>query len=142
MPHPTHQHRHIRTLPAPVGVQLIKNQKLQSLRRPDHLLILRVLARKDVFQHHIVREQDIGRIVLDHLLFCRSLLPCVASKSDPFRAFGIAQAEVLLQLLELAVAQGIHRVDDDRPYPLAGIACFFGFDDALHHRQDVADRFA
>ena len=104
MPDPAHQHRHIRTLPAPVGVELIEDQELQPLRRTDHLLILRVLARKDIFQHHIVREQDIRGAVLDHLLFCRRLLPCVASKSDPFRAFGVAQAEVLLQLLELAVA--------------------------------------
>ena len=67
MPNTAHQHRHIRPLPAAIGVQLVKHQELQALRRPDHLLIQRVLAREDVLQHHVVREQDVGGIVLDLL---------------------------------------------------------------------------
>ena len=101
--HPAHQQGHISPLAAPVGVQFIQHQELQTLGITDHLLIQRILPGEDVLQHHVVREQDVGRIVLDLFPLFLTLLACVASKGDS-GSIGITPAQIFLQFLDLAIA--------------------------------------
>ena len=122
-------------------MQLIQHQEFQPLGIADHLLIERILPGKDVLQHHVVREQDVGRIVLDLLPFLIALLTRVTRKGDPW-AVGIAKAQILLQLLQLAVAQRIHRVDHNRPNALLLIARLTSFQHPIDDRNDVAQRLA
>lgn len=106
-----------------VLMQLIQHQELQALSGSDHLLIERVLPGEDVLQHHVVREQDVRRIVLNFLPFLCLLLAGVTSEGDLLAALGIAIAEILLQLFELAVA-AIHEVAQIGRFDLHGIFRF------------------
>ena len=125
-----------------IGMKFIQHQKLQPLSGSDDLLIEGVLPGEDVLQHHVVRQQDVRRVVLNPFPFRIFVLAGIAREANFLGALWIAVAEILLQLFELAVAQGIHRVDDDRPNALGGVTRPASRDDALHHRQDVADRLA
>ena len=91
MAHPPHQERHIRTLTATVGVQFIENQEFQSPGVADDLLVEWILTGEDVLQHHVVREQDVRRVVLDLFPFLIALLARVAREGDP-GAIGVTKA--------------------------------------------------
>ena len=140
LPHPSYQQRHISTLAAAVGVQFIENQELQTLGITDHLLIQRILSGEDVLQHHVVGEQDIGWIVLNSLALLLAFLARVACKGDT-RTLGVTKAEVFLQFLPLAIAQGVHRIDDNRPDSLASVALLPFLQHPIDDRDHVAQRF-
>lgn len=63
---PADEHRDVRALPSPVGVQLVKDEELQALCRRDQMLAL-LRAREHQLQHHVVGEQDVGRVRQDAL---------------------------------------------------------------------------
>jgi len=95
-------------------VQLVEDEELQTPRHPDQrFAILR--AGEHQLQHHVVGQQDVRRIIADLLAALFVLLPGVAGEGDGLLALAVAVPQILLQLVELAVDQGVHRVDDDRP---------------------------
>jgi hypothetical protein len=51
---------HIGALPAAVRVQLVEDQKAQPARVAHELVL--AAAREDELEHHVVREQDVGRV--------------------------------------------------------------------------------
>ena len=110
--HPPAQEGHVRALASAVGVQLVEDEEAQILGLGDELAL--VGPGQDQLQHHVVREQDVGRISNDRLALLVTLLAGVALESHRPLAVGVAGSEELLQLLFLAIGQGVHRVDDDR----------------------------
>ncbi len=110
------QHRHVRALPAAVGVQLVQRQEPQPLRGPNQLVAL-VRTRQHQVEHHVVRQQDVRRVREDPAPLVRALLAGVAGERDRLAALGIAELQELPQLLDLGVGQRVHRVDDDRLHP-------------------------
>ena len=58
------------------------------------------------------------------------------------RHLRVAGAQELLQLAELAVGQGVHRVDDDRLDARLVGACGLGFEDLVDDRDDVRQALA
>jgi len=113
--HAADQQGHVRALPSAIGVQLVENQEPQALTVADHLLIDVVLPRHEQFEHHEVGEQDVGRVVGDLAPNIGFVLAGVPSEGH--RPFARDVADELLELLQLAVRQGIHGVDDDGAGP-------------------------
>jgi len=66
----------------------------------------------------------------------RGLLPGITIEGH-WRALGIANLEELLQLPQLAVGQGVHRVDDDRLDPRPVCSGRLGRRDPVNDRDDV-----
>ena len=130
-----HQQGHIGALAAAVGVKLVEHEELQALAMADHLLVDLVLTGHQVFEHHEVRQQDVGRLGRDRPASVVAVLPCVASERDgPGRCH---ELEELLQLLHLAVGQRVHRVDDDGAGSL-GLVLRPGADDGVNDRDEEA----
>ena len=131
---PADEQGHVRALAAPVGVQLVQDQEPQALGGLDQSPVPGTGEHK--LEHHVVGQQDVGRIRDDPGPVVRGLLPGVTLERHR-RALGIAHLEELLQLPELAVGQGVHRVDDDRldPRPVGprGLGC----QDPVNDRDDV-----
>ena len=113
--------RYVRTLATTVRVKLVEDQEPQVLRSTYQFAVFG--ARKQQFQHHVVGEQDVGRIAPDRLSFGSFLLPGVAGEAHGRLSFRVAFLKELPEFLCLAVRQGVHRVDHDRlnasPGPVA-----------------------
>ena len=125
------QERHVCTLAAPIGVELIEDQKPQPLRGADQLSILR--SGEQELEHHVVREEDVRRIAPNGFADVAFLLPRVPGEAHRRSTLRISLLEKLLQFLVLAVGQGVHRVHDDgldaTPGPVP--------EDVVHDRHDV-----
>ena len=107
----SNQQRHIGTLTTPVAVQLVEHQEAQRTESPHEVPI--PVTGEDQLQHHVVGEQDVGRVALDtlpRLVVVLARVPLEGHRTvDPrpmVQEFG--------ELLHLAVGQGIHRVHNDR----------------------------
>lgn len=108
---PPNQQRHIGALPPPVAMQLVENQEAQRTESPHELPI--PVTREDQLQHHVVGEQDVGRIALDPVPRLEVILSRVALEGH--RSIKPRpEVEELGEFLHLAVGQGVHRVHDDR----------------------------
>ena len=94
-----------------------------------HLAIHIVETSEDVLQHHEVGEQDVWRVVGDGIALGIGFLPGVAGDREGPLIRGIAMQE-FVQLFQLAVGQGIHRIDDDGAGARFAAFCF-GLDDAV-----------
>jgi hypothetical protein len=55
-----HQHRHVRPLAAAIGMQLVKKDEVEALRILDDGLVELVLPGHQQFEHHEIRQQDVG----------------------------------------------------------------------------------
>lgn len=106
------QHRNVRTLPTAIGVQLVQHEELQAGGRSDQALPL-VRPGQQEFEHDVVREENVRRIREDVLAVSVAVLPGVAAERHRLSTCRIAPLEEFLELQELAVGQGVHRVDDD-----------------------------
>ena len=115
----THQQRDVGALTAAVGVELVEDEEAESLGRLDEGVAL-PWAGQDVLQHHVVGEQDVRGRGDDLLALQLVLLTRVAAESDRPLVVRVAEVDELFELPELAVRQGIHRVDDDGLHTLAG----------------------
>ena len=62
---PADEHRNVGALAAAIGVQLVEHEEPEPPGGPHQLAIL--AAREQQLQHHVVREQDVGRIPPDRL---------------------------------------------------------------------------
>ena len=111
VPHSPHQHRNISALSSAVGVELVQHKKLQTTSCPNNRFLMG--AREQQLQHHIVGQQYIRRISDDRLPFVLGLLSSVALEGDRRLARWEPEAEKLLQLVELAVGQRVHGIDDN-----------------------------
>ena len=92
-------------------MQLIEDEKPQSLRRPHQLPVF--ASSEQQFQHHVVREQDVRRrtpYLVPQRSFLLARVPREPNQGSPFR---IASVDELPELLVLAVGEGVHGVDDD-----------------------------
>lgn len=115
-----HEERDVGALPAPIGVKLVEHQEAEAPRPMDEGPL--VLTRQDQLEHHVVREQDVGRVDDDGLLLRLALLAGVAGEPHRWPARRIAEGQELRQLALLAVRESVHRVHDDRLDALAGAA--------------------
>ena len=78
---PADQQRHVRALPAPVGVQLVEDEELQALGHPDQRPPV-VGPGQHQLQHHVVGEQDVRRVRADPVPVLLVLLAGVAGEGD------------------------------------------------------------
>ncbi len=131
-----YEHADVCALAAPVGMQLVEDEELQSLCCLDERGPF-VGAREDEFEHDVVGQQDVGGIGQDGLAFCVVLLARVPLERDRGSA-AVSVLQELAELLNLTVGQGIHRVDDDR---LDALAAAFP-QDPIDDRDDVGQRLA
>ena len=95
---------------------------------------------QDQFEHHVIGEQNVGRVVTDfHPLFFL-FLPGVLPVAD-WKLLACALLVVcleLLELLKLGVDQGVHGVNDDRPDALR----LRVLQEVLEYAGDIGERFA
>ena len=130
------EQRHVGPLAPAVGVQLVENEKTQSVRGPDQLAIL--AAREQQFQHHVVRQQDVGRMAANCVAFRPFFLARVAGEADRGLTFRISLLQELARLLVLAVGQGVHRIHHDcLDAPVRTAA-----QDMVHDGHDVGEALA
>jgi hypothetical protein len=130
------EERDIRSLASAVRVELVEDQKAEALRCLDDGTIEG--SRQDVLEHHVVREQDVGRRVEDRVSLLLILLTRVAPIAHEVRRARRADRQKLLELAELTVRQGVHRVDDERLDPAPGAGAQHVVDD----RDDVGEALA
>ena len=130
------EHCDVRPLSAPVGVQLVEDEEPETLGGPHQRTVL--AAREQQLQHHVVRQEDVRRLVTDGLADGAPFLSRVAREAHRRTAFRVALAEELPELFVLAVGEGVHGVDDDGPDPLAGSAPKH----VVHDRHDVGEALA
>ena len=76
-------------LPAPIGVQLVEHQEREPLSGPDHRPVDR--AREQVLEHHVVREQDVRRVVADLVALLFGLLARVPAERHWRLALRVAE---------------------------------------------------
>ena len=136
-----HQHRHIRALAAPVGVELVQHQETHLRHRLDEVAV--DVSGQDVLGHHIVGQQDVRRVLTKPLALVLVLLAGEQRERHrllprrPVSGLGPV-VEELGQLLALAVGQGVHRVQDQRLDAFAGA----GSQHMVHDRHDVGQALA
>jgi hypothetical protein len=117
-------------------VQLVQDEEPQASGRPDEAAFAR--AGEDQLKHHVVGEQDVRRVRDDGGALVPGFLPGVPLE----RHLRVAGAQELFQLAELAVGQGVHRVDDDCLDPRLVCACSLGFEDLVDDRDDIRQALA
>ena len=96
----SHQERDVSALPTPISVQLIEHQEREALSGPNHRAVDR--AREQVLEHHVVREQDVRRVVPDLVALLLGLLARVPAERHRRLALGVAELQELRQLVLLA----------------------------------------
>ena len=106
-----HQQRHVRTLAAAVGVQLVEDEEAQILAVADDPAVDLLLPRHEELEHHEVGEQDVRGLVRDPPPLAGVFLPRVAGERD--RRISRRLVDELAELLHLGVRERVHRVDDD-----------------------------
>jgi hypothetical protein len=110
--HAAGEKRDVRSLTSAVRVELVEDEKAEILRSLDDRAVER--PREHVFEHYVVREEDVGRRLEDRVSLLLILLPRVASVAHEVRRARRADREELLELAELAVCEGVHRIDNER----------------------------
>jgi len=140
-PHTPDQEGDIGPLPSPVGMQLIQDEKPEAGTVPNDLAVKVVLPGHQELEHHEVGQQDVGRVRSNAHPFLVTLLARVPLELDWAGNARPEVVEVLLELLKLAVRQGVHGVDDDRPGPPGGIVIAFT-EDCIDDGNEEAERFA
>ncbi|HRI06173.1 MAG TPA: hypothetical protein PKW35_00080 [Nannocystaceae bacterium] len=120
-------------------MQLIEHQEAQALAVADHLAIELVLPGHQQLEHHEVGQQDVGRVVGDASALLAVLLTRVTLERDGLVALDVRYE--LVEFLELAVCQRVHRVDDDRPCAARGALPLLG-EHRAHDRDEEAERLA
>ena len=87
--HAPQQEGDIRALTATVGMEFVEDKKFEALGRSDELLFAR--PGEDELQHHIVREQDVGRARDDARARFLVFLAGIALERD--RALAVGETE-------------------------------------------------
>jgi len=129
----------IRALAPAVRVELVEDEEPQAGAVPDDLAVDLLLTGHQELEHHEVREEDVRRVLGDLPTRIVVLLSRVAPDGD--RPLAGRVPDELLDLLELAVGQRVHGVDEDgaraarAAFPLLG-------EDRADDRDEEAERLA
>jgi hypothetical protein len=110
------KHGDVSTLTAAVRVKLVKYEEVKSLGGVDQLPSL-LGTGEHQFEHHVVGQQDVGRISQDGFAGVALFLAGVTGERHRFLALAVSEPQELLEFEDLAVGEGVHRVDDDRLDP-------------------------
>ena len=133
---PAGEHRYVCALAAAVEVQLVDDDGAEVLGcGGEHVAFGRALQHQ--LGHHVVGQQNLGRMVLDLFFFFAAGFAGVASEGD--RRVGVVLLFEFFQRAELAVDQGVHRVDQQ------GADMFVlrvGSEELVDDRDEVGERFA
>jgi hypothetical protein len=113
------EHSNIRALAAPVGMEFVEYEEAKILvdRISDWSLLD---PRQQELEHHVVGQQDMGRVFPHALSRLLPFLTRVLTEGDretPARAFLVVFL-IGLELDGLRIDQGVHRVDDNRRHAL------------------------
>jgi hypothetical protein len=135
----THEQRNVGALTSPVRVQLVEYQEPEPDAVADDLPIQLVLTGHQELKHHEVRQQNVGRVIRDAPTLLVVLLPGVAGEGDG--AIALDVRDELVELLELAVGQRVHRVDDDGARAPRRAPSLLG-EYRAHDRDEEAERLA
>src|SRR3546814_7510291 len=103
LPKATDEQRDVCTLTTPVGVELVEHQERQALGLVDQMLPVCVPG-EDQLEHHVVGEEDVGRVPPDLRLALGALLAGVLRVGHAALR-GHAVLQTLLELLLLAVGK-------------------------------------
>ena len=136
----SHQQGDIGALATPVGVQFVEHQERQTAAVIDDAAIDVFEARENQLQHHEVGEQNVGRVVGDGPAFLAALLAGIALDGERRLPDGVAMQE-LVEFLELAVRQRVHRVDDDGARARCRVR-LLGLQDVVDDRDEERQRLA
>ncbi len=120
----------------PVGVELVEHQVAKALR-PLHERPVSHPS-EDQLEHHIVGEEDVRRRLDDGPASFVALLSGVALKGHRRLTAGCARDQELLELLGLAVGQGVHGIDDDGLDPAPAARAQYMVDDGHEVGQALA----
>ena len=107
-----------------------------------HGLVRFEKPRHDQFEHDVVGEKNVRRIFGDPFAFLVRFLSRVASERNRFPVFSIAEAQIPLQFLALAVAERVHRVRDDGRDALAGMSFALLSQHMVDNGNEVGERLA
>jgi len=118
-------------------MKLVEHEELEPLTVRHYLPIQLILPRHEQFQHHEVREEDVGRILANALALFGRFLTRVARVCHDGRT---KWTEELSQLFKLGVREGVHRIHHDRTRPPSAICC--GASDSVYDRHEETQRLA
>ena len=130
------QECHIGSLATAIGMKFVKDKVPQVLGRADQFAVFGTSQQQ--FQHHVVGEQDIGRVAADRFALFAFLLACVAGIAHGRLVFRIAPFQKLGEFFVLAVGQSIHGIDDNRLDSAARAIA----EDMINDGHDVGETFA
>ena len=106
--------RDVRALASAVGVELVKDQKgeIRVNGVADRAFLH---ARQEQLKHHVVGQQDLGRVLAQFFAGVFVLLPGVLAEGDREFLPCVFFVVVLIgfELDGLRVDQRVHRIDDD-----------------------------
>ncbi len=132
------EHPNVGPLPTTVGMELIEYQELQVAACRANQTLALARPGEDQLEHHVVGQDDVGRIGENRFPLLVGLLAGVAGVAQGSLAFGVAEVDELLQLQRLAVGQRVHWVHDQRTESVAGTVSQYPVDDW----RNVGQRFA
>ncbi len=118
-------------------MQFVENEKAQALCGADQIPAL-CWPGEQVFEHHVVREQDVRLAGEDAGTLFLVFLAGVALEGDLSAPPGQPPMQVTGELLQLAVGQRVHRVDDDRLDPTGRRIAQDRVDDRHHVGEALA----
>jgi hypothetical protein len=98
-------------------MEFIEDQEIQPLSVLDNLLVVATLSGHEQLEHHKVGKKDVRFSVPNSLSVCSIILAGVAGEGGSQMIGQSRMAEEFLQLLHLAVRQGVHGVHDDGSGP-------------------------
>ncbi len=139
-PQTADQQGYVGALAAPVGMQFIQNQKFQPLAVFHHPPVHFIEAGQNQLQHHEVGQQDVGGVVGDGLTLLGLFLARVTGHGYRPLAWGKA-IQKFVELLQLAVGQGVHRIDDDGARARSGVLSL-GLEDPVDDRNEKGQGLA
>src|SRR5258708_6969056 len=122
-------------------MKLVQHNKFEPVRILDDRPVKGILTRHQEFEHHKIREEDIGLCLSNALSLFGSLLAGVTIKRGTqvgrqFRLF-----DELLQFLHLTVGESVHWINDNRARPLR-LAGSPGTDSRIYDRDEEAEGLA
>ena len=122
-------------------MQFVKNQEPKPGGVFPNDLIRLQESRHGQFEHDVVVSRMSGG-----LLAIRSRSSCdswpVAGEGHRLLAVSVPEPQILLQLLESAVAQRVHRMNDDGRDAFAGVAGLFPAKHVVHYGDEITEGLA
>ena len=100
-----HEQRHVRTLTAAVGVELVEHEEPEALAVADDASVGLLLPRHEELEHHEVGEEDVRGLVCNPLPLVSVFLPRIAGERD--RPVPRHLADELVELLHLGVGERV-----------------------------------